>query len=216
MFILKLFILFIIYAILGWILETLEILIFEKRLLNRGFLIGPYCPIYGIGCVLLILLLKKYCNDPVAVFALSLIICASLEYFTSWLLEKIFKLRWWDYSHNKYHINGRISLKTMIPFGVGGTIVVCYFNPILLNLLDKIPNNIIIIISAIVASLFILDNIISIHLIFSFKKIAKKAHRDDTEDIKKYVAKHITSEKSLYNRLLNSFPKLHMVSKKKK
>ena len=214
--ILKLFIIFIIYSVLGWILETLEILIFEKRLLNRGFLIGPYCPIYGIGGLLLVLLLNKYSGDYLAVFVLSLFICASLEYFTSWLLEKIFKMRWWDYSHNKYHLNGRICLKTMIPFGIGGTIVVCYLNPLLVKFLDTIPANAIIIIGAILASLFILDNIISIHLIFNFKKIAKKVHRDDTEDIKKYIAKYIKSDKNLYNRLLNSFPKLHKVSKKKK
>ena len=216
MLLIKLFILFIIYSIIGWILETLEILMFEKRLTNRGFLIGPYCPIYGVGGILLVLLLKKYSDDPIVVFALSVIICAILEYFTSWILEKIFKLRWWDYSHQKFHVNGRISLKTMIPFGIGGAFIVCYLNPILMGYLNKLPHSTIILIASILAALFLIDNIISIHLIVNFKKLAQKTKKDSTDEIKEYITKHITNEKSLYKRLLNSFPGLRKVKKGKK
>ena len=115
------FLLFIIYSIIGWILEIIFAFINLKKFVNRGFLIGPYCPIYGAGCLLLTILLSKYAEDTIVLFALSIIICSILEYLTSWIMEKIFKLRWWDYSDMKFNINGRICLETMIPFGIIGS-----------------------------------------------------------------------------------------------
>ena len=105
----KCFILFIIYSILGWSLEVLLSLYEHKRFINRGFLIGPYCPIYGAGSILLTLLLTNYENNIIILFILSMVICGILEYFVSFILEKIFKLRWWDYTNMKFNINGRIS-----------------------------------------------------------------------------------------------------------
>ena len=114
------FLLFISYSILGWLMEVTVKYFQFRRFINRGFLIGPYCPIYGWGAILITLLLKKYIDDPIALFALGMMLCAILEYFASYLLEKTFKARWWDYSNQKFNINGRICLKTMIVFGLLG------------------------------------------------------------------------------------------------
>ena len=89
---------FFIYAFAGWIMETTSISIRNKKFVNRGFLIGPVCPIYGYGVVLVSLLLQKYQNDIIVTFFMSIIICGFLEYFTSYFMEIIFKARWWDYS----------------------------------------------------------------------------------------------------------------------
>ena len=89
---------FFIYAFAGWIMETISISIRNKKFVNRGFLIGPVCPIYGYGVVLVSLLLQKYQNDIIVTFFMSIIICGFLEYFTSYFMEIIFKARWWDYS----------------------------------------------------------------------------------------------------------------------
>lgn len=111
----KLYILiFFIYAIAGWIMETTTISIRNKKFVNRGFLVGPICPIYGYGVVLVSVLLKKYQEDMVATFCMSIIICGLLEYFTSFFMEKIFKARWWDYSQKKFNINGRICLENLV------------------------------------------------------------------------------------------------------
>jgi len=107
--------LFFIYAILGWIIETTLVSIEKKKFVNRGFLIGPYCPIYGFGGLAITILLKNYTKDPIVLFLMAVIICACLEYFTSYIMEKLFKARWWDYSKKKYNINGRICLETIIP-----------------------------------------------------------------------------------------------------
>ena len=122
------FLTFIIYSFVGWIMETLFCFFVTKKMVNRGFLIGPICPIYGVGCMLLIFLLNKYINQPIALFALSIIVCSILEYFTSYIMEKLFKVRWWDYSDKKFNINGRICLETMVPFGILGTLIVYFMN----------------------------------------------------------------------------------------
>ena len=114
----KIFILFIIYSFLGWLVEVTKVSIKEKKIVNRGFLIGPLCPIYAVGAVLITWSTKKYEDDIFILFVLSVIICGVLEYFVSFLLEKIFKVKWWDYSDRKYNINGRITLNNLVGFGL--------------------------------------------------------------------------------------------------
>lgn len=87
----KLYILiFFIYGIAGWVMESTMISIKNKKFVNRGFLIGPICPIYGYGVVFVSLFLKKYQDDIIATFVMSIIICGVLEYFTSYFMEKFF------------------------------------------------------------------------------------------------------------------------------
>ena len=131
--------LFFIYSIAGWIMESVSISIRNKKITNRGFLIGPYCPIYGWGVVLITILLQKYHDDIPATFFLSILICGTLEYATSYFMEKIFKARWWDYSTRKFNINGRICLETLIPFGIAGTAITIWINPFLLKYINMVP-----------------------------------------------------------------------------
>ena len=118
------FILFMFYSFIGWIIEIINEIITEKRYVNRGFLVGPYCPIYGFGTIFMITLLTRYLDDFIVLFIMSVVICSLLEYFTSYIMEKMFKARWWDYSDKKFHINGRICLSNCIAFGVLGLLIV--------------------------------------------------------------------------------------------
>ena len=93
------FLIFLIYSFGGWLIESIGNLITKKKFVNRGFLIGPYCPIYGLGVILITLLLSRYKEDLIVLFFLSAILCGILEYFTSFFMEKLFKARWWDYSN---------------------------------------------------------------------------------------------------------------------
>ena len=136
----ELFILFMIYSFFGWIIEIIWTLIMEKKFVNRGFLIGPYLPIYGVGGILMTLLLERYSNDVIALFIMSIMLFSILEYFTSYILEKIFNARWWDYSKYKYNINGRICLETMIPFGIAGLFLIYVINPFLYRCITNTPN----------------------------------------------------------------------------
>ena len=123
------FLLFFIYSLLGWIAESIYVSIKEKKFVNRGFLIGPYCPIYGFGSILMILYLTQYKDNFVTVFLLGIFICCLLEYMTSYLMEKIFKARWWDYSDKKYNLNGRICGENALLFGLGSIVIIYLLNP---------------------------------------------------------------------------------------
>ena len=209
------FIIFIIYSFFGWLMEVTLTFIKEKKFVNRGFLIGPCCPIYGCGCLLLISLLGKFKDNIIILLILTILICSILEYFTSWILEKIFKLRWWDYSNQKFNINGRICLETMTPFTIIGVVVVKYVNPKLLFLIKKMPNNIIIILAIILFTLFILDLIISCNIINNVKFIAENTKKDSTEDIKKAVFKFIHNNLYAYKRIFKAFPDITKIIKEK-
>ena len=136
------FLLFIIYSIAGWLLEVTCKYIDYKKFINRGFLIGPYCPIYGYGAVFITLALYKYQEDPLVLFIMTVVSCGVLEYLTSWFMEKLFKARWWDYSSRKFNLNGRVCLGTLVPFGVFGIILTYITNPFLVWLLGKANQNI--------------------------------------------------------------------------
>ena len=133
----KYFLLFLFYSFLGWILEMVVCSIADKKVVNRGFLIGPYCPIYGSGCLLIISLLHKYQDDPFTLFIMAVIVCSLLEYFTSYIMEKLFKARWWDYSDRRFNINGRICLDNLVLFGVLGLLIFYVANPFFGGLIDR-------------------------------------------------------------------------------
>ena len=201
-----LFLLFIIYSVIGWLLEVFGKVAEQQRFINRGFLIGPYCPIYGVGCLLLIHLLKNYKDDLVILFFMSMVICSILEYITSYLMEKIFKARWWDYSRRRFNLNGRICLETMIPFGIMSIIVFYVINPFLSLILHMIPRIILYIIAIIIFVIFVTDLIVSFDIIFKFKNKIKTTSKDETEEISKRVREKFANRGILSRRLLNAFP----------
>lgn len=211
------FILFMIYSILGWIMEVSLKLITDKKFINRGFFIGPYCPIYGTGALLVIYLLSKYLDEPVTLFFMSIVICSFVEYLTSFVLEKLFHTSWWDYSDQKFNINGRICLETMIPFGIGCILVMYLVNPFINNILNIIPINILNIIALIVGIIFITDVIISLIIIIKFSKISDNAKVDSTEKVTEYVKNMILKKgKTLYTRFINAFPNMKIFKVKRK
>lgn len=197
----KFFSLFIIYSFLGWLMEVVWTFICDKKIINRGFLIGPYCPIYGVGCLLLIVLLDRFKSNVYLLFLMSIIICSILEYSTSFIMEKLFKARWWDYSNRFLNLNGRICIETMIPFGILGILVVYLLNPFLSSIIDF--NNIIFI-SIVV--LFVTDLGISFGIIENMKGTITNVTRDSTEEITKKVKELLESKSFLHMRLIKAFP----------
>lgn len=208
------FVLFLIYAFIGWTFEVILSLVTKKKFINRGFLIGPYCPIYGVGVLFVILLLRNYLDRPFGLFILSMVICSIVEYTGNFLLEKIFKTSWWDYSSKKFNINDRICLETIIPFGGGCLLIMYIVNPFLLKLLNSIPLTILNIIAIILLILFIIDFIVSLRIIWNFKKISDNAKIDNTERVTEYIKNEILKRrKALYTRLINAFPNLRIIRK---
>ena len=201
----KYFLLFIMYSILGWILEMVVCSIADKKVVNRGFLVGPYCPIYGCGCLLIIALLHKYQDDPFTLFIMAVIVCSLLEYFTSYVMEKLFKARWWDYSDRKFNINGRICLDNLFLFGILGLLIFYIVNPLFSGFIDKINDTVLIIVAMIVLVMFVTDMIISLKVISGFKNVAKSVRKDNTEEITKKVKELLLEKNWLYRRLVGAF-----------
>ncbi len=206
------FFLFFIYSITGWTIEVVGGIIQNKKFVNRGFMIGPYCPIYGVGGVLITLFLQDYVGNPFILFCVAIVICGVLEYLTSYIMEKVFKARWWDYSKKKFNINGRVCLETIIPFGLLGCFIMYVSNPFIKSVLQRVPNNVLNIAFYICASIYLLDFIISFFVISDLRKTVKSVNKDNpydnTEEITKQVKEILRNKGILNRRLINAFPKV--------
>ncbi len=203
-----LFLLFIVYSFIGWIVEIVYSYYKTGKVVNRGFLIGPYCPIYGFGCILMIMLLTRYYNQIFVLFVMCIVIFSILEYMTSYIMEKIFKARWWDYSNRKYNINGRVCLETMIPFGFGGILIMYIVNPILMYILNSIPDFLLTIFSILIGILYFTDVFISVKVVSSLKLKKRKIKVDNTKEIKEKVKETLSKKDYIKNRILKVFPKI--------
>ena len=220
-FISKYFILFIIYSFAGWVMETLWVSWCNKRLVDRGFLIGPYCPIYGFGALLIVLFLGKLSFSPILVFLMTVFVCGALEYFASWIMEKIFKARWWDYSNVKFNLNGRICLKNLIAFGVMGLAVIYIINPNLEIWIDYFINKENLRVFAFVLwTVFIMDFVVSTIVVYGFRRVTEKVNAerigDNTEQITNMVRKLLSEKSFFHRRFIEAYPKLEAIKIKMK
>ncbi|MDE6142244.1 MAG: putative ABC transporter permease [Bacilli bacterium] len=205
-----LILMFFIYAFLGWICEIIVARFQFGKWINRGFLIGPLCPIYGVGCVVMTLTLYKYSNDPLVLFLLAILSCATLEYITSYVMEKIFKNRWWDYSDMKFNINGRVCLEFAIPFGVGGIVMFYGTNPIVIPTLQMFTTQTLMFMCIFLSIIFLVDLIFSFNVIITLKNISSSIRCDSTEAITKKVKEALKSKDFIHRRLINSFPNMQI------
>ena len=207
-----LFLIFFIYSVIGFIIEiTSCIIITRKFTLSRGYLLGPYIPVFGFGALIMITLLDKYKNDIFVLFVLSGFLCSAVEYFASLLMEKIFKLRWWDYSHDRFNINGRICLRNGFLFGIGGVIIVKYFHPLLNSFLLSLSNNTIIIVGWILVGIIFIDTLISTFTISKLKIDTNKyLNTDATDVIKEQVLESLSKYKVFYKRLFRAYPHIKL------
>ena len=206
-----LFLIFFVYSVIGFIIEITSCFIVTKKFtMSRGYLLGPYIPVFGFGALFMVTFLSKYSNDIIVLFVLSAVSCSIVEYFTSLLMEKIFKLRWWDYSKDKFNINGRICLRNGFLFGVGGVLIVKYFHPIFNNFLLSLNENTIIIVGWIFAGIIIIDTVISTFTISKLKiDTSKYLRQDATNIVKDQVAESLSKYRIFYKRILRAYPHIN-------
>jgi len=207
---------FIIYSIIGWLIEVMSFLVQDKKFVNRGFLIGPICPIYGYGVILIILIIGTDKTDLLSMFLKSIFICSILEYSTSFIMEKLFKARWWDYSQRRFNINGRICLETMLPFGIGATIVLYFVHPLVIKLVDMLSYNPKLIIAMVLLVIYLVDNFISMAVMNKIKKQIKKQKADNTIEIRKKVSIWMNENSYWYRHIKSAFPKFKIIDRVKK
>ena len=205
------FFIFFIYSVIGWIIESTYVAIKEKKFTNRGFLIGPYCPIYGFGSLTMILYLDK--DNLITVFLLAIILCSTLEYLTSFFMEKLFHARWWDYSNEKFNLNGRICGKNALLFGLGGVFIIYIVHPIINKVILSINETLLLILIIIFFIVYITDTIISLKIVNKFKTTIRSIDikKDSTQDFSKLVKEVLlNNHKILQKRLLSAFPNIEL------
>lgn len=222
----KYFFLLVTYSTIGWVYECIVESIRQKKIVNRGFLNGPYIPIYGFGALIDIIVLG-WCRDPVLLFLLSAFLCCTLEYITSVVMEKLFNARWWDYYDFKFNLNGRICLLGAFAFGTLSLLLVKFIHPFFWNITGLINPTAFHIISLLLFVLVTADFIITVAGFSSFdgklKEISLSVNAvKESIDTKVNSSAAVEKISNVYSRfsktlnyqqirILQSFPKLKSI-----
>lgn len=197
--------LWLIYGVFGFIIETTYVSIGKKKFVQRGFLSGPIIPIYAFGALAILYFLSPWHKSVFLLFISGMFVASVLEYFGGYVMEKLFKIKLWDYSDYKYNIKGRVCLKNSIMFGVLSIVLVLYLNPALMSLLDKIDFKVLSYVVSILMIIVIIDTSYSVFAIVDLKKILHA----------RLEAKHFNHVKESYRgskiRLKKAYPRMSAV-----
>ena len=200
---------FFIFSVIGWLIEVSLKSIQFHRFINRGFLVGPYCPIYGLGALLIVMSnewIGRYDSSNAIIFLNSVLICGFVEYFVSYFLEKFYHARWWDYTNRPMNLHGRIWIGNLILFGIGGLSIVNIFNPLFLSLFHELDLRYREIIGIFIGILMLSDYIVSYFVMKLIKLNVEKSKADNTDDIKNEIKLLVKDKNVLYNRFINAYP----------
>ena len=181
------------------------------RFINRGFLTGPILPIYGFGVILITLVVGRLTSVESGVmttFAISLVICGLVEYLTSFVLEKIFHARWWDYSQKPMNLHGRVWIGNLVLFGLAGVAIIHIVNPVLFPALDRIPLNTRKVTAVVLLAIFAADLVISCFVLKLVKVGIDSSEADNTEEISKEVRQLLTNRSYFYSRFADAYPEV--------
>lgn len=224
----------IIYSFIGWVYESIVCSVGERKLVNRGFLNGPLCPVYGFGALVSIIFMYERTDNILLLFTAGMVLTCTVEYLTSVLLEKLFNARWWDYSNHRFHINGRVSLLGAVVFGALAVLLVKYIHPFIAGLTERLTDTAIIVISVVTLFIVLFDLYTTVRHILSLNgklreiqtaineytlQQTKKAEEIKNSILEKFEESEFYNEhiKSLVSldfqskRIIKAFPKLRSV-----
>ena len=205
----KLVIMFFIFSVAGWAMEVTLKYIQYHRFINRGFLIGPYCPVYGWGVVLLTVIAGGVMMREGTVgemFLAGFVVCGALEYATSFYLEKVFHARWWDYSQKPMNLHGRIWIGNLILFGIGSVIIANWIDPIYFHYIGQLEERTIMILGVLILILYGSDSIASHFLMGLVKKEIDSNEKDNTEEISREIHLMLQDRNLLVRRITAAYP----------
>lgn len=193
----KIIMYFIVYSFLGWVMESVLKTVTQKKLVNSGFLYGPFCPIYGFGAIIMFLFLKDFKDNIILLFLIGFFVLSLWEYLVGWLLEKMFNAKYWDYSNKKFNIKGRVCLLNSLFWGILGVVFITYMHPFISDKIDMLDTNILIFLTAILSITIMVDMIISIikvkHISINLEKL-KEITKNLKEQIDQLETKQINKE----------------------
>ena len=193
------FLLFMVYSLLGWLIEVIVTIFEHRKVVNRGFLIGPICPIYGTGALLISLILAPT-ENWFAIFCVAVVGGSILEYTVSVLMERLFRVRWWDYNDKPFNLNGRICLESSLLFGVAGILIVKIATPGLLAMFGALPPWATYALASLLLAWLVADILLSLWLIIGVRVTVGTAQRDATEEITEHVRAALMGKGKLNRR----------------
>lgn len=196
-------VLFLLYSIMGWLWETVYCSLKAKKFEYRGFLLGPYCPIYGFGVLAVLYFLHPFEDNLLVLYVSSTVIVTVLEYGTSYVLEKLFHATWWDYHTVPLNLNGRIALPVSLFWGMGCVIIVTMIQPKMMLFEQWLTTRL-----GLMAPLFVLilmgaDMVFTLSSMFAFRKIVEEA-REILDKTKADIAKDIKMKRTTYMETLKA------------
>lgn len=201
---LKILTYFFIYSFLGWCIESVFKSICERKLVNSGFLFGPLCPIYGCGAIIMYIFLEDVKSKPFITFCLGFVVLSLWEYIVGVFLEKVFHKKYWDYSNNKFNLQGRVCLLNSIFWGILGVLFIDIIHPFVTNALSIINNEIILYSDIVIAIAILIDTIASIRSNYSIDNQLKRVeelNRSIKEKLEEIKLKGKGVEQSLQDTL---------------
>ena len=175
---------FYLYCLIGWIWESCYVSAKSHKWVNRGFLHGPLLPIYGSGALIILIITEPFKQNMVMIFFAGMVGATILEYITGYVMEKIFAVRYWDYTGKFMNINGYICLVSTICWGVFSVLMVKVFHPPVARLLLRIPDLVIYIGDIVISVAFIADIVTSTMEAIDLKKVIREQF-EQSERLKK-------------------------------
>ncbi len=202
---------FMIYAFLGWCTEVSYAALDLGKFVNRGFLNGPYCPIYGFGVLIVIGVLTPLKENLLILFAGSFLLTSVLESLTGWLLEKVFHNKWWDYSDIPFHINGYVCLKFSVLWGLACSFIMLVLHPLIYKFILIFPNSVGAVLLIVFLSAFLIDCIFTVSTILKFNRHLKLI--DEVAGKLKGISNEIGE--NIYENVVDVIEKREMIEQRK-
>ena len=196
---------FFIYSFLGWVCESIYCSCLQKKVINRGFLNGPVCPVYGVGALIIITGLWPYRDSMIAVFVMGIILTSLLEYVTATILEKLFHAKWWDYSKHKFNINGKVCLLNSTMFGFMSLFVIEVLHPFVIDVLSKM-NSLVLFVFLILAMMSMIGDLVVTAKALNSLTVRVDSLTSIVDDMKKIHAKFKLYEDEEFTRKLRISP----------
>ncbi|MBP1046847.1 hypothetical protein I6N96_11265 [Enterococcus sp. BWM-S5] len=172
----ELILLFFIYSFIGWVWETIYCSIKAGRFVYRGFLTGPYCPIYGFGILGVLYFLEPFKNNLVLLYLFSAVLVSVLEYVTSYILEKLFHASWWDYKDVPLNLNGRIALPISAFWGIACVLIVRVIHPRIQLLSDYLIAQFHWVLPALFTGILLVDLVYTVTNMQAFKRMTEEVN----------------------------------------
>ena len=173
--------LFFIYCFCGWVWESCYVSTCKRQWVNRGFLRGPLLPIYGSGAILILFVTLPVKNNLVLVWIFGMLAATILEYITGAVMERIFKVRYWDYSNHMVQLNGYICLSSSIAWGFFSILLVRFIHPPVGKLLNTIPDWIVDPLAFLLLAVFMVDVVQSVQAALDLRDMLKKLTEENEE-----------------------------------